>query len=140
MKASFALSVAFTSVVSALWHTFGTKQCTNAYLTGGPESNDTYTLHVDCPSGRLNYTLTLDSCFANYDGNLTHVANGGFSSSCFNCSIPGTGSHLVCGCSPMNDPDSLKQNKYLLDDPYTLQFNPADEMVCDLNVDIKLFA
>ncbi|KAI0401139.1 hypothetical protein F4802DRAFT_601413 [Xylaria palmicola] len=110
MKATTAsqlASLALYSLVSAfevpLWEkmSLSDAHCEDINLT------DSYILHARCvsvssPSWDLNsppkdISLDLNKCFANYMGTLNFVPDGGFGTSCPECTIDDK-KNLVCKC------------------------------------------
>ncbi|KAI1463119.1 uncharacterized protein F4812DRAFT_463974 [Daldinia caldariorum] len=69
---------------------------------------------------RADYSLDLNTCFANYVGSLNHVANGGFADSCTGCHMDGT--KLICECLVGAD-RGIKRNEVELDDWNLIQVN-----------------
>ncbi|XXG99657.1 hypothetical protein Hte_005998 [Hypoxylon texense] len=129
MKASFAFSLAFLSVVSAFEiadiykPNIGKVDWDDLYL------EDKYVLHATW-SGH-EYTLDLNNCFANYEGSLTHIldGNGNFGQSCPSCAMNGT--VLTCECSK-GEGLGNQHNEFQLDDFKTLQFSDSEFTCTDM--------
>ncbi|KAI1145040.1 hypothetical protein F4825DRAFT_444892 [Nemania diffusa] len=99
--------------------------CQNLQLTDGHVLHGTCTNSGIDPSYRVPVDLSLDlnNCFANYLGNLNHVSNGGFSSTCSSCHMNGT--KLACDCSIGKDL-GRKHSEYELDDWRTIRMTSSD--------------
>ncbi|KAI0198230.1 hypothetical protein F4808DRAFT_436929 [Astrocystis sublimbata] len=78
------------------------------------------------PQVDTNYSIDLNQCFANYNGQLNHVPNGGYFASC-SCKL--TGTKIVCQCWDKHH--KLADTDYELDDWRTIQMSAYDyNMAC----------
>ncbi|KAJ8129381.1 hypothetical protein O1611_g4251 [Lasiodiplodia mahajangana] len=110
----------------------GDAQCKNYTLDG-------HIFHASCKdtefqdSDYVDMSIDLNGCFANYDGNLNYVINGGYSSSCNPCHLNGT--KLECECGIGGPKGGTKHNEVELNSWRTIMVtwpatgNPA--MVCE---------
>ncbi|KAI1806500.1 hypothetical protein F4811DRAFT_132393 [Daldinia bambusicola] len=98
--------------------TLGSSDCTAIHLTEGR------ILRANCVKpgygSRTDYSLDLNTCFANYVGSLNHVVNGGFADSCTACHMDGT--KLICECLVGAD-RGIKHNEVELNDWNLIQVN-----------------
>ncbi|XDG08210.1 hypothetical protein ABKA04_007825 [Annulohypoxylon sp. FPYF3050] len=142
MKANFASTLAFMpflAIVSAMevsdvYKTdIGNCNCNNIHLTGN------HVLNANCVrpgyGSRLNYSLDLNRCFANYLGTLNYIpeGNGDFGASCGPCKMNGT--KLDCECE-VGKGRGTRHNEVELNDYSVLQIRD-DILTCDSTADIQ---
>ncbi|OTB02674.1 hypothetical protein M426DRAFT_24461 [Hypoxylon sp. CI-4A] len=136
MKTAIASSLAFLpllAITSAFEvsdtykKSLGNSDCTSILL------EDAHVLRATCtdpgPRTKVDLTLDLNTCFANYLGTLNHVphGSGGFAESCKFCHLDRTS--LVCECSA-GAGHGLRHSAVELADWNVIQFTEG-KLYCD---------